>query len=203
MKLTARRSQMGGAPSFSETIMTLGSHQKTVGKSQVHITPKGLLDLLGPFDFDPCAAVIRPWPCARINFTEREDGLSQDWRGLGRGFLNPPYNRYVVARWISRFADHNHGTALLHARTETDWFEVCWEHASGLLFLDDRITFCRPDGTEHPANSGAPVVLVSFGPLDLVRLREAEIPGRLITQWDHIGVKAVPQLRLTLAGGAS
>jgi DNA N-6-adenine-methyltransferase (Dam) len=182
--------------------MTLGSHQKTVGNSQVHITPKWLLDLLGLFDFDPCAAVVRPWDCATVNFTEREDGLSQDWRDFGRGFLNPPYDRYEVARWISRFADHNHGIALLHARTETDWFEVCWERASGLLFLDDRITFCKPDGAEHPANSGAPAVLVSFGPSDLVCLRECGIAGRLVTQWDHVGVKAMPQLRLALAGSA-
>jgi DNA N-6-adenine-methyltransferase Dam len=175
--------------SRSGDVMTLGSHQKSVGKSQIHVSPKWLLDLLGPFDFDPCAADPRPWDCATVNITEREDGLSRDWRGLGRGYLNPPYDRYVVARWISRFADHNHGVALLHARTETDWFEVCWERASGILFLDDRITFCKPDGSEHPANSGAPAVLVSFGPADLECLRECGIAGRLITQWEHVGVQ--------------
>jgi hypothetical protein len=102
-------------------------------------------------------------------------------------FLNPPFDRYAVARWIQRLADHGQGTALLHARTETDWFEPVWENASGILFLDNRIKFCRPDGTEQPANSGAPVVLVSFGPSDLVRLREAGIPGRLVTTWEHVG----------------
>jgi hypothetical protein len=178
--------------------MTLGSHQRARGKSLVHITPKWLLDPLGPFDFDPCAADPRPWDCARINFTEIEDGLSRDWRALGRGFLNPPYDNPVVGRFISRFAHHGHGIALLHARTETGWFETCWNHASGILFLDDRITFCRPDGTEHPANSGAPPVLVSFGSSDRECLRRAGIPGRLVTRWDHVGVKAALQTRLAL-----
>jgi hypothetical protein len=166
-------------------MLTLGSHQRSVGKSQVHITPRWLLDRLGPFDLDPGAADPRPWDCARVNITERENGLAHPWRG--RVFLNPPFDRYQVARWIQRLADHGQGTALLHARTETDWFEPVWENASGILFLDNRIKFCRPDGAEQPANSGAPVVLVSFGPSDLVRLREAGIPGRLVTTWEHVG----------------
>jgi hypothetical protein len=48
----------------------------------------------------------------------------------------------------------------LHARTETAWFRPCWEFASGILFLRTRIKFCKPDGSEQPANSGAPPVLV-------------------------------------------
>jgi hypothetical protein len=47
--------------------MTLGSHQQTVGKSQNHITPRWIIDTLGPFDLDPAAADPRPWPCARTN----------------------------------------------------------------------------------------------------------------------------------------
>jgi hypothetical protein len=115
-------------------MLTLGSHQRSVGKSQVHITPRWLLDRLGPFDLDPGAADPRPWDCARINITERDNGLAHPWRG--RVFLNPPFDRYAVARWIQRLADPGQGTALLHARTETDWFEPVWEHASGILFFD-------------------------------------------------------------------
>ena len=36
--------------------MTLGSHQRVLGKSQVHITPKRIIEALGPFDCDPAAA---------------------------------------------------------------------------------------------------------------------------------------------------
>jgi hypothetical protein len=58
--------------------MALGSHQTTVGKSQVHLTPKWIIDALGVFDLDPCAASPRPWDCARVNFVEADDGLSKN-----------------------------------------------------------------------------------------------------------------------------
>jgi hypothetical protein len=160
--------------------MTLGSHQAVVGKSQVHLTPRWLIDRLGPFDLDPCAAEPRPWDCAAENWTER--GLDREWRGLI--WLNPPFNRYVVAQWIDRLAHHPEGgIALLHARTETDWFEPIWRAASAILFMADRIKFCRPDGTEQPANSGAPPVLVAFGYRASDRLVRSEIPGAFVRQW--------------------
>jgi hypothetical protein len=33
--------------------MTMGSHQTKIGKSQVHLTPRRILDPLGPRGFDP------------------------------------------------------------------------------------------------------------------------------------------------------
>jgi DNA N-6-adenine-methyltransferase (Dam) len=161
--------------------MTLGSHQQCVGKSQVHITPRWIIDRLGPFDVDPAAADPRPWDCAAVNFTEADDGLSRPWHG--RVWLNPPFDRYRVGTWIRRLAEHGTGAALLHARTEAGWFEPIWAHASGILFMADRIKFFRPDGSEQPANSGAPPVLVAFGERDLARLRASGIAGTLVTDW--------------------
>lgn len=162
--------------------MTLGSHQRTVGKSQVHLTPRWLLDALGrPFDLDPCAATVRPWDCARTNFVEADDGLSREW--FGEVWLNPPFHRYQVAEWISRLAEHGNGITLVHARTEAAWFEPIWRHATLLLFLADRIKFCLPDGVEQPANSGAPVVLAAFGSSARSRLFNCGIPGVLVGNW--------------------
>jgi DNA N-6-adenine-methyltransferase (Dam) len=164
--------------------MTLGSHQQSIGKSQNHITPKWLLDCLGEFELDPCAADPRPWSCARVNYTERDDGLSRPWHG--RIFLNPPFDRFVVGRWIRKLGDHGRGIALLHARVETSWFQPVWKHASGILFLEKRIKFCRIDGTEQPFNSGAPPVLAAFGEKDLDHLRTCGIAGTLVTEWQRI-----------------
>jgi hypothetical protein len=36
--------------------MTLGSHQTSIGKTQVHITPRWIIEVLGLFDLDPAAA---------------------------------------------------------------------------------------------------------------------------------------------------
>lgn len=173
--------------------MSIGSHQATVGKSQVHLTPKWLIESLGHFDLDPCAADPRPWDCAAKNITAAEDGLTTPWQG--RVWLNPPFNRYVIADWICRLADHGNGIALVHARTETAWFEAVWNSAKSLLFLADRVIFCKPDGTPQtisnpsskhygkPANSGAPVVLAAFSDADTKALEGRGLAGRLVTNW--------------------
>jgi len=51
--------------------MTLGSHQQTIGKSQDHLTPRWIIDALGPFDLDPCAADPRHQFLQRSAMTRR------------------------------------------------------------------------------------------------------------------------------------
>ena len=172
--------------------MTLGSHQRTIGASQAHITPHHIIEALGPFDLDPCAADPRPWDCARVNWTEKDDGLSLAWPPEWRVWLNPPFDRRAVGRWIERMARHNHGTALLHARTETEWFQPIWDCAAGILFLAGRLIFYRADGSPQTvsnprskhfgkvANSGAPPILVAFGSADFARLASCDLVGRFV-----------------------
>jgi hypothetical protein len=160
--------------------MTLGSHQKTIGDSQSWITPRWIFDALGAFDLDPCAADPRPWDCARRNYTA--NGLNRPWSG--RVWLNPPFDRYQVADWIRKLAEHSQGTALLHARTEAEWFEPVWQLGRGILFLADRIHFHHPDGSRASANSGAPAVLVAFGLSDLIKLKRSGIAGYLVENWE-------------------
>lgn len=170
--------------------MTLGSHQRAIGKSQVHITPRFILDALGQFDLDPCAADTRPWDCAQVNWTEAQDGLSMPW--FGRVWLNPPFHRYHVGQWVTRMAEHDRGIALLHARTEAEWFRPIWERAAAILFLFGRLTFCRSDGSPQiisdpaskhygkTANSGAPPILVAFGFDDADVLASCGLDGRFV-----------------------
>lgn len=164
--------------------MTLGSHQRTIGKSQQHVTPRSILDCLGPFDTDPCASDPRPWDCARINYTKADDGLSRDW--VGRVWLNPPFDRRVVGDFIGRMVAHGRGILLVHARTDTAWFQPIWDHATALLFLRGRVVFRKPDGTPQTtadgkvANSGAPVVLAAFGESDAGVLRSCGLRGHFV-----------------------
>lgn len=171
--------------------MTLGSHQRTIGASQVHLTPRWIIDALGPFDVDPCAATVRPFDCARVNIVEAVDGLAQPWNG--RVWLNPPFARNKVGSWVDRLTEHGNGIALLHARTETAWFGRAWAHADAMLFVGRRVIFLKPDGTPQTtkdgkvANSGAPVVLVAFGQANVTALRDAGIHGRLCRNWHEVG----------------
>ena len=156
-------------------------HHTTIGKSQAHMTPRLILDALGSFDLDPCAADPRPWDCATTNFARADNGLHRVW--CGRVWLNPPFDRRVIGAWIDRLAEHGRGTALVHARLDTQWFETVWERATSMLFLADRVKFCRSDGSTQKKDSGAPVVLVAFGSSDAEVLSHAGLRGFLVTSW--------------------
>lgn len=172
--------------------MTLGSHQTTIGKSQSWITPQFIIDKLGPFALDPCASDPQPWPCAYEQWTS--EGLGREWHG--RVWLNPPFHRYEVGKWIAKLARHGTGTALVHARTEAKWFEPIWEKANCVGFLKDRLHFHYPDGRRAEANSGAPAVLAAFGMVDEIRLRQSGIEMNIVTHW-------IKKPMLTVVGRAS
>ena len=165
--------------------MTLGSHQKCVGDSQNWITPKCIIDALGPFDLDPCAADPRPWDCAKENWTSESWGGLGGMAGMWHGcvWLNPPFDRYQVGGWIRRLSDHGNGIALLHARTEAEWFRPVWHKAMSLLFLFERLHFHYSDGSRARANSGAPVCLVAFGTICFNRLRKSGLKGANVESW--------------------
>jgi len=144
--------------------VSLSSHQKTVGISQVWLTPPEILKPLGAFDLDPCAAPDpRPWPTAEKHIALPDDGLAACWKGC-RVWLNPPFNRYEAPKWMRRMAEHGNGIALIAARTETEmFFDNVWDGATSILFVKKRPHFHYPDGRRAKANSGAPIVLISYG----------------------------------------
>jgi len=163
--------------------MTLGSHQRTVGLSQDHISPRWIIDRTGPYDLDPCASVTQPWPCARISWSS--GSLEREWPRDLFTYVNPPFNRYVAGSFITKLAQHGNGICLTHARCEAGWFEPIWQYASAILFLADRIHFHRPDASRQPANSGAPAVLAAFGDEAVLGLHRSGIAGALVTRWHN------------------
>ncbi len=150
------------------------------------ITPLWLIERLGPFDLDPCASKTQPWPCAKTQFAS--NGMfTAYWVETPTGpksfvYCNPPYGR-STGDWLEAMAQHNHGIALVFARTETRmFFEHVWPHASALLFLRGRLTFCYPDGQGSKAghNSGGPSVLIGYGNLAAARLQSVRDLGALV-----------------------
>ncbi len=138
--------------------------------TDIWLTPRALVEALGPFDLDPCAAPDpRPWPTAARHYTEAEgDGLTRPWDGFV--WLNPPYGSQTFD-WMDKLAAHpGGGVALTFARTETKGFHrAVWEKATGILFIKGRLKFCRPDGTTG-GTAGAPSVLVAYGEEAFLRL---------------------------------
>lgn len=158
--------------------MTMGSHQKSIGKEQQRFTPAFIVKPLGPYDTDVCTGDPRPFDIAPRSITKEQDSLSMDWRDFGRYWCNPPFDRRIVGEFVRRMPSGRGGTLLLHVRTETKWFQPVWNSATAILWLAGRVIFTYADGTpcviENPeskyfgkqANSGAPVALIAFGQLD-------------------------------------
>lgn len=165
----------------------IGGHHSALCKTIEWLTPPEIIAALGPFDLDPCTPAIQPYPTACRRFTLLDNGLIQDW-GDDRVWLNPPYSRGVIEKWLARMAEHDYGTALIFARTETDAFcRYVWERASALLFIRGRLNFRQPDGTpvlrkngKTPANSGAPSVLCAYGTDDADVLAMCGIDGQFV-----------------------
>ena len=130
------------------------------GATDVWLTPKSIIDILGPFDLDPCAATDAPWPTAASMIVDAVNGLNHSWRGLV--WCNPPYSD--VWTWMSRLADHGSGIGLIFARTETAGFhKTVWQRADAIAFPKRRIRFCLPDGTPGRTHAGAPSCFVAYG----------------------------------------
>jgi hypothetical protein len=145
------------------------------------LTPPEILRVLGPFDLDPAAPVVRPWDMAVRHYTKLDDGMAQPWEG--RIWLNPPYGREMF-RWLARLAEHGSGLALIFARTETVGFhEQIWAKAHATFFFRGRLRFHQVSG-ERGGTANAPSCLVSYSTSDTARLQSANaknlLKGRLI-----------------------
>lgn len=157
----------------------MGRATQKESAGDVWITPRPIIQELGPFDLDPCAAVERPWDCAKRNLTIHDDGLQVRWRGFV--WMNPPYSD--VATWMDRMAKHRNGIALVFARTETRWFhDSVWGKADCLLFRRGRINFLEPDGGHCLRGRSAKMasVFVGYGKTARERLSRCSIEGHLV-----------------------
>lgn len=171
----------------------IGGHQKTVGDTQIWLTPPEIITSLGVFDLDPCSPINRPWDTALHHYTELDDGLAKEW--FGRVWHNPPYDRNVISKWLEKMANHANGITLMFARTETEYFQnFVFPYAESILFLRSRLTFHDQFGVKAKANGGAPSVLVSYSEFDSLMIDQSGIQGRhlLINTLPVVVVKQSP-----------
>ena len=144
--------------------------------TDVWLTPPNIIQTLGTFDLDPCAACNRPWDTAQNHYCVHDDGLRQRWEGFV--WCNPPYGR-EIAMWLNKMARHGNGIALIFARTDTKAFQKYVLHgADSILFLAGRIKFYRPDGISSGNSAGAPSCLVAYGKQAVNRLENSGLQGK-------------------------
>jgi hypothetical protein len=158
--------------------MSMSGHQSAAAMKDEWLTPRHVLDAVGPFDLDPCAPVVRPWDTAANHYTVIDNGLALPW--FGRVWCNPPYG-LEAAQWLARCADHGNALALIFARTETRmFFDHVWPKAQGLLFIEGRLYFHHVCGRRASANAGAPSVLVAYGAENADVLKICSLAGRYV-----------------------
>lgn len=91
---------------------------------------------------------------------EEKDSLKMDWhKHKGWLWLNPPYGRGIIHRWVEK-CDHEaqegaNIIALLPARTDTLWFHYHIYHKYNIDFLKGRVKFflngLRQDAAPFPS----------------------------------------------------
>lgn len=169
------------SPRPNATTRGIGGHTSpNCGATDSWITPRAIIDALGPLDLDPCQFTPQPWKCAADCSTLSDDGLGRPW--LGRVWLNPPYSE--AWQWMARLADHGRGTALVFARTEVKGFvDQVWKRATAVMFLHGRLFFHQPDGSRAKGNSGGPSCIVAYGEDDAARLLQSGLSGSIVSGW--------------------
>lgn len=152
--------------------------ERTNNPTDEWYTPKEIIDALGPFDLDPCAAIKPLWATARHQYTKNDDGLSKEW--FGRVWLNPPYSRPLIEQFVRKMADHNNGIALLFNRSDSKMFhEHVFDRATAILFMRSRVRFYRPNGTQA-GSPGCGSVLIAYGYENAFLLQNSGIEGKYI-----------------------
>ena len=142
-------------------------------------TPKWIIDQLGPFDLDPCAAVNPPYETARTTYNKLQNGLVQPWPTDAVVWLNPPYSRKLLNAFVEKLAEHDNGIAILVNRQDNLLFQnVIFPRAKSMIFMRNRVKFMRPDGSTGNPFFGS--CLVAFGEECDKRLQKAYIEGKYV-----------------------
>ena len=115
-------------------------------KSNDWATPQHFFDQLqdkfGEFTLDPCANESNYK--VKNRFTEKDDGLAQDWTGHNV-FMNPPYGR-GIKHWIRKAYEEGQKEdttviALIPARTDTRYWHDYVMNAHTVYFIKGRLKF--------------------------------------------------------------
>lgn len=152
--------------------------EKTKNSTDEWYTPMEIINALSTFDLDPCAPIFPLWNTAKTMYNKETDGLKQEWKG--RVWLNPPYSRPLIEKFVIRMAEHGNGIALLFNRCDSKMFQdVIFEKATAMKFLRNRIRFYRETG-ERGGHPGCGSILIAFGEDNAKILKESPIEGKYI-----------------------
>jgi len=161
------------AGKVTETAKTLRNRrQKATGNNEWG-TPKNYVEaireVMGSIDVDPAThANAQARIQATTFYTAEDDGLSKHW--FGTVFLNPPYARRLISRYVQKLVDEfdagraTQAVLLVNNETDASWFQLAGSRATHICFPSPRIAFLRPNGVRSKHGPLQGQVLLYFGP---------------------------------------
>jgi len=124
----------------TELARSTGHLQKDLWETPDHIFNE--LNKEFGFTLDPCCE-IETAKCKRF-FTPQDDGLEQSWADE-RVFINPPYSRGNIDRWMAKCFVESYRAelivSLIPVSTSSAWFHKFVLGSAELRFLKGRIRF--------------------------------------------------------------
>lgn len=131
-------------------------------------TPSNLIDcarsFLGAIDLDPASSALANETVRAMTWYDVEqDGLAQRWHG--RVWMNPPYARGLIERFVERLMESHlagdvpEALILVNNATDTRWFHHLQSAPHRhTLALSYRVKFLSPEGRDPNAMQGQVVV---------------------------------------------
>jgi hypothetical protein len=154
-------------------------HQNENPNTDEWYTPQWLIEKLGPFDLDPCSPMVPPFQIAPVSYNKEQDGLTHEWPKESFVWLNPPYSRLLLKKFVIKMVEHNNGIALLINRQDNLLFQdIIFPKAASMIFMRHRVKFLRPEGESGNPFFGS--CLVAFGSEADRRLRQCDITGKFV-----------------------
>lgn len=135
--------------------------------TDIWLTPPWIIDKIGISDLDPCAYLPNENPIVKTAynfFTEKENGLIQDWSKYKTVFVNPPYSD--LKSWMKKCRNEAFKGCeiimLVFVRSETKAFQENVKSATGINLINKRIKFLNSSGIQK-TNGNAPSCLIAWG----------------------------------------
>ena len=131
-------------------------------------TPSNLIDcarsFLGAIDLDPASSALANETVRAMTwYGVEQDGLAQRWHG--RVWMNPPYARGLIERFVERLMESHlagdvpEALILVNNATDTRWFHHLQSAPHRhTLALSYRVKFASPEGRDPNAMQGQVVV---------------------------------------------
>lgn len=149
-------------PTITE-LAALGTKKKTLvtvntGDEQYHTPPEYIESarkVMGGIYLDPASNdLAQETVAAYIYYTADDDGLSKHW--AGRVWLNPPYTKHLINRFVEKLVASDIETAILltDSKTDTKWCRHAIEHCQAVCFTYGRINFLKPGGGKSSPTTG-------------------------------------------------